>query len=563
MKGPDRARERPAAAPSGRPGGEPGGGSLAIKLVVTLTLILAVALGAAGYLNFRTLTALAERTAAARRAEGERAMEQMSMLLAQNVAVSSALLLADGAFSTLDPQLTSTVKEDPRLQWILIADAGSNRVVSRTASAPDEKVLADALSSAVLAAPAGRVISARDPEEPTRFTFGTKIVAGDRTIGQLRLGVSTAALEADLARAIAAAHADAMVSAQETLLSAGIILVFGIVAALVQGFVIARPLRELSAQAHRIAEGDLHRRVNVRGRDEIGRLGQDFNFMADRLGALLVETASKASLEKEMSLARSVQESMNPSRHLQEVGPCRIVGSCEPATSCGGDWWTLRRLSGDRLLIVVGDVTGHGIPSAMVAATARGAVEALSAVDDSDLTPEAVLRAIHSAIRGVGTQQLLMTCFAAVIDPVEGLVTFSNAGHNFPYVVATNAEGSAEELGVLALRGSPLGNVPGEFVLTSGVRPLPPGAIVVFFTDGVIDRVDGDGNRFGDRRLRHMLLTRPLGRFGAGLTAARDHILTEVASFSRGAPADDDITIVLVQYDPVAQVTRARREAHA
>jgi sigma-B regulation protein RsbU (phosphoserine phosphatase) len=329
-----------------------------------------------------------------------------------------------------------------------------------------------------------------------------------------------------------------------------------------QGVRIARPLGALSAQAHRIAEGDLDQRVDVGARDEIGRLAEDFNFMADRLGALLAETASKASLEKEMSLARSVQESMNPTRQMQEVGPFRVVGSCEPASDCGGDWWTLRRLSGDRLLVAVGDVTGHGIPSAMVAATAHGAVEALSTVDDAELTPELVLRAIQRGIRGVGRQQLLMTCFAAVVDPHRGVVEYSNAGHNFPYLVMTEAAGAAQDLAVLALRGSPLGNLPGEFVLQSGRRKLTPGDVIVFFTDGVIDRVDGDGNRFGDRRLRAMLLAQRLGRFGDGLSALRDAILAEVATFARGAPADDDITLVLVQYDPAEAAGRLLREAH-
>jgi phosphoserine phosphatase RsbU/P len=374
--------------------------------------------------------------------------------------------------------------------------------------------------------------------------------------------VSTAELEAELAQGIAEGRAQAGQARRETLLIAGIILLVGILLGGLQGLRIARPLRALSRQAHRIAEGDLAQRVDVSGRDEVGRLAQDFNFMADRLGALLMETASKASLEKEMSLARSVQESMNPSRQMIEVGPCRVVGSCEPAHDCGGDWWTLRRLSGDRLLVVVGDVTGHGIPSAMIAASARGAVEALATVDESLLAPELVLRAIDSAIKGVGTQQLLMTCFAALIDPAHGTVEYSNAGHNFPYLLGTEG-GRVREINVLALRGSPLGNIPGEFVLQSGRRQLSPGDVFVFFTDGVIDRVDGDGNRFGDRRLRNMLATRNFGRHGEGLAALRDDILAEVASFSRGAPADDDITLVLCQYDPVRAAGRVRGQAIA
>lgn len=538
------------------------GGSLAVKLIVSVALLLVVALGAAAYFNFHTITALAERQAAVQRLEGEKAMQAMSALLARNSSVSAALPLAEGNFTYLDSLVTATVKEDPRVRWMLIADAGSNRVVARTTAAPTGDTLSDPLTEAVMAAPANRAVSARDPSDATQFIFGIKVMVGTRVVGQLRLGVSTAELEAELAQSIADARADAANAAREILLGAALILVIGILVGGWQGARIARPLGALSAQAHRIAEGDLDQRVEVRSRDEIGLLAQDFNFMADRLGAFLVETASKASLEKEMSLARDVQESMNPSRQMQAVGPFRIVGSCEPATACGGDWWTLRPLSGDRLLVVVGDVTGHGIPSAMVAATARGAVEALSTLDDQLLTPERVLRAIDSAIRGVGTQQLLMTCFAAIVDARREVVDYSNAGLNFPYLIQTNEQGGPQEITVLALRGSLLGNLPGEFTLESGQRKLNPGDMILFFTDGVIDRIDAIGNRFGDRRLRQLLLSSYLGRYGEGLVQLRDQILSEIANFGRGTAADDDITVVLLQFDPHA-ATAHGREAQA
>ncbi len=540
---------RPHAASPRQAGG--GGMTLAVKLIVTTSLLIALALSAATFFNQRSISALAESEAASRRRAGEEAILRMSELLARNVATAAALPLAEGNFTNLDTLVAETVREDPRISWMLIADAGSNRIVARSQGAPAGETLSDSLSSTVSSAQPGRAVAARDPGDPTRFIFGTTITVGERVVGQLRLGVSSADLEAELARSITAARERARAVATETLLVSGILLLVGVLFAGLQGHRAAKPLRELSRQAHHIAEGDLDRRVEVRGRDEIGRLAQDFNFMADRLGALLLETASKASLEREMQLARGVQESMNPTRQMIEVGPFRVVGSVEPAHECGGDWWTLRKLPGDRLLVAVGDVTGHGIASAIVAATARGAVEAAAAVASATITPEQVLRAIDGAIRGVGSQQLLMTCFAAIVDPARGTVEYSNAGHNFPYLLQTGPDGNMRDIAVLALRGSPLGNIPGEHVLGNGKRQLEPGDTFVFFTDGVIDRVDSDGNRFGDRRLRAMLTTRSIGRYGEGLQALRDHILAEVASFARGTPADDDITLVLCQYDPV------------
>ena len=102
-----------------------------------------------------------------------------------------------------------------------------------------------------------------------------------------------------------------------------------------------------------------------------------------------------------------------------------------------------RKLSGGRMLLVLGDATGHGIHSAMIAATARGAVEALAGVDERLLTPEQVLRAIDHAIRMVGEHNVLMTAFAAVFDSQTGALHYANAGQNFPYVITLGSDARA------------------------------------------------------------------------------------------------------------------------
>lgn len=536
---------------------------LSVKLILTTTILLVVAVGAASYSGLRTINALAEQEAVARRTSGEAAMERQSELMARNAANSAALPLAEGNFTYLDSLVVATVKEDPRITWMLIADAGSNRIVARTPGAPAGTTLADDLNVTVLAAPPTKAVSRRDPTDPTRFTFGIKIAVGERVVGQLRLGVSTSELEGELARSIAAARARARGSAREVLLVAGAILILGILLGAHQGLRMARPLHALSRQAHRIAEGDLHERVEVSSGDEIGQLGDDFNFMADRIGELLAKTASRASLEAEMSLARVVQESMVPSREMMAHGPFHVIGYCEPATTCGGDWWTLRKLSGDRLLLAVGDVTGHGIPSAMVAATARGAVEALAKVDERLLTPKQILLAIDSAIRGLGTEQLLMTCFVALIDGRRGIVEYSNAGHNFPYLLHLDEERAVQNMSVLALRGSPLGSRVSDLSIEPEQRRLVPGDVFVFYTDGVIDRVDAMGKRFGNRRLRGLLSRRTLAGDGEGLAALQDEILNRMAAFGGGAPLDDDVTLVLCEYDPPVRTAEqpVRRQA--
>ena len=99
-------------------------------------------------------------------------------------------------------------------------------------------------------------------------------------------------------------------------------------------------------------------------------------------------------MERELALARSVQQGMLPSPLLELHGQFKFIGHCEPASSCGGDWWTFHKLPGGRLLIVIGDATGHGVHSAILASTARGAVEALAEADERLLSPYQVLRVV-------------------------------------------------------------------------------------------------------------------------------------------------------------------------
>src|SRR5262249_41451475 len=131
-------------------------------------------------------------------------------------------------------------------------------------------------------------------------------------------------------------------------------------------------------------------------------------------------------------LARRVQEAMLPPEELDVHGPLRVVGYCRPATTCGGDWWSRHKMSGGRLLLVVADVTGHGIPSAMITANARGALEALAQTDEAPPSPEQVLRPIDRPIPAPHTP--LMSCSAALVAPPHGLIEYANAGHNRPYV---------------------------------------------------------------------------------------------------------------------------------
>jgi serine phosphatase RsbU (regulator of sigma subunit) len=555
---------------------------ISVKLILATSLVVAAAVGIATWFSTTSISDLTDMQITARREAGEHAITRESELIVKAVANSVALPLSTNQFGELQALLDSAIKEDredldrerkrrhptappapagqpERIQWLVVTDASGQVVASGLAAGsklPDPAALAS-FEGLLKDGIKNGTVSHGKLGTGTDWVYGTPIVLG-REVGTLRMGVTTRDLEQELVGSIQEAEARAQAKRTRMLLVSVMVLAIGILLAALQGVQLARPIKALTLQAARIGAGDLNIRVAENRRDELGVLAHTFNVMADAIRALLVEQGQKASLEKEMELARQVQQAMLPPEVLDEHGSLKIVGYCMPASSCGGDWWTYRKLANGRMLLVVGDATGHGIHSAMIAATARGAVEALSGIDERLLTPEQVLRAIDSAIRQVGEHNVLMTAFAAVFDSINGILHYANAGQNFPYVI--KLDGATRILGeasIIAASGNPLGDRNIAIEIRRGSLQLKAGDLFVCFTDGVVERANPAGKLFGDRRLRGTLMGQPLPD-GNALTQLRDRIVATLDHYAEGAIADDDITLVLCQYDPPAARVSAK-----
>ena len=213
----------------------------------------------------------------------------------------------------------------------------------------------------------------------------------------------------------------------------------GTAMAIFQGLRISRPIKMLAWRADQIARGDLETRVEISSGDEIGMLGENFNYMADRLLILMRETAEKATLEKELEVARTIQETLVPPPDPVERQYVRLAGYFLPASQCGGDWWTVHDMPDGRILVVIGDVTGHGVPSAMITAAAKAACDVVRATEGDKLTVTRLLEVMNRAIFESAKRKFVMTCFASILDPKRKTITYANAGHNFPYLFRPGA----------------------------------------------------------------------------------------------------------------------------
>ncbi len=269
--------------------------------------------------------------------------------------------------------------------------------------------------------------------------------------------------------------------------------------------------------------------------------------VAARLDEMTRARAHIVATERDLDRARKMYRSILPLASVGKHGQMRFAGASTPAAETGGDWWTYRKLSGERLLVAVGDATGHGVYSAMIGCAAHGAVEALSLVGEERMTPRALLDAINAAIRVPGADRAAMTCFAALFDP-GGTISFANASHMLPLRCATDASGAITKVSALApAQAKSLDDDSDVFAseITEGTHRLAPGELVVLFTDGLTDRRDPAGRAFGHRRLQQALTA---ARYPGGvdaLAALRDSLLADVTRFADGVPADDDVTLIL------------------
>jgi serine phosphatase RsbU (regulator of sigma subunit) len=256
--------------------------------------------------------------------------------------------------------------------------------------------------------------------------------------------------------------------------------------------------------------------------------------LADQLIRLLSETADKASLKKELEVARVVQNLLVPVDDVMERPFLNIAGHFQPASECGGDWWAVYDLPDNRVLTLVGDVTGHGISSAIITGAAKAACDLACHVTSGRLSPSELLGMMNAAIYETARRQIMMTCIATVFDPQRRTLTVANAGHHFPFHIRDG------QLKPVMAQGQPLGAAKDSAYEAASVT-FAPNDVVVWFTDGVVECENEWGEQFSEKRLRAVCQRVA----GAGARGIRDAVVAAVDSFRAQRPQLDDITLVV------------------
>ncbi len=238
-------------------------------------------------------------------------------------------------------------------------------------------------------------------------------------------------------------------------------------------------------------------------------------------------------ISREMDLAREIQQSILP-RELPHSSRFRTAACYLPMQDVAGDFYDYALTGHERFALIVADVSGHGVPAALVASMVKIAFASAAAEHGDD--PSAILASINRALCGK-FQRAYVTATCAVFDGVAATVTFSNAGHPPPFL--QRASGAIEPLDA---GGMMLAFHPGaEF--RAGSRPLAPGDSILFFTDGLTEATNADGEFFGDSKLGDVLARPAASDPGTRV----EHLCGELRAWvGLHSPMHDDVTMVIV-----------------
>jgi len=308
---------------------------------------------------------------------------------------------------------------------------------------------------------------------------------------------------------------------------------------------ITRPVDQLMIGTSKVASGDFESQVVVRTSDELSVLADSFNYMSLEIKRYMDEVKDKVRMEEELAVAQLVQASFFPHQNITFEN-FSISGHYQSATECGGDWWGAYDIGGKKVFLI-GDATGHGVPAALVTATANCCAQLLKdlSIGRPDLLndPAAILTMMNRVIFHLGGK-ILMTFFVGIFDDSTSQLIYSNASHNSPLIYRFSPdEASKENLSVLVEAvGNRLGHKLDSVYENSQIN-FSKNDVLLLFTDGVVEAENTEGKQYGDRRFLKSFLK--VAKMSPEEIVSQ--ILKDAYDYYQDVPPNDDITLVAVK----------------
>ena len=306
---------------------------------------------------------------------------------------------------------------------------------------------------------------------------------------------------------------------------------------------VVEPIDRTNASLAKITNGDLNEQVNERGNTEFASLTEGINTTVGALRALAEE--SEKRIERDLATAKTIQESALPSTFppFPEVSDFDIFASMDAAKEVGGDFYDFFLIDDHKLVFLIADVSGKGIPGALFMMAAKTEIENYmsTGMEPADAIASANLRLCANNDAG-----MFVTVWAAVLDYKTGELTYVNAGHNPPLLL----RGDGDSWEWLRERCGPfLGTFEiakyRQEKLTLGLRDK-----LLLYTDGVNEAFSVDEEEYGNDRLEAFLNSHADLHPEELVHALRG----DVYRWAKGAEQSDDVTILSLEYGEAPEV---------
>jgi sigma-B regulation protein RsbU (phosphoserine phosphatase) len=269
---------------------------------------------------------------------------------------------------------------------------------------------------------------------------------------------------------------------------------------------------------------------------------------AQLTSAIAVEVGRREKMNREIEIAREVQERLFPQK-LPPVSGVDYCGRCRTALGVGGDYYDFLALPGGMLGVALGDISGKGIPAALMMASLQASLraEAMRAGDEI----AALMSRVNQALYEASSADRYATFFYAQFDPASRRLTYVNGGHCAPLLFRADASGGTsgvERLGSKKIErldegGPVIGLIP-DCAYQQADLTLAPGDRLVIFTDGVSEAMNPALEEWGEDRL--IATVRAAQECDASETIT--HIMQAADQFAAGAPQHDDMTLIVLRF---------------
>lgn len=323
---------------------------------------------------------------------------------------------------------------------------------------------------------------------------------------------------------------------------AGFILLFLIVYSIIRR--LTRPLERFSESARAIAIGrfDVHL-PQIYSNDEIRTLRDSLEFMQRSLANYIAElketTASKERIESELSIAREIQMGMIPKIFppYPDRNDVDLHAILHPAKEVGGDLYDFY-IDDNHLYFLIGDVSGKGVPASLFMAITRSLFRTLS---QKELSPAKIVTGMNNSISDNNESNMFVTLIVGILDLQTGALKLCNAGHNPPILIHPDGTTS-----FLQFKTHIFAGVIDNFCYTEEEITLEKGSKLFLYTDGVTEAENAEKELYGDERLLKILSDNT----SDDVRCTVETIVDSVACHVQEAEASDDLTILLIHYEP-------------